>query len=215
MIMDRLDEWSTESPGDAASASGKPSASNEKSPAQTLKASNLLPFVLQSLVTLILLFLFIGAAFGPLSDPDQRSHKAFVEHVEAIGKQYARTGQPGLTYAAQALAKLLVMRHRDRLRGGTSGGWAALAQELSEKHNVPVETVKAALRLGMDGVTELGTPVPRRPQTIEPIHAAKRCRVCWPFAVKNSLNHRNPASYGFGRRKAFGPRRTESDVRAS
>ena len=71
-----------------------------------MTASNMLPFVLQSLVTLVLLFSLLGAAFAPLRDPIARTHKAFVEHVEAIGRQYARTGQAGLTHASQSLAKL-------------------------------------------------------------------------------------------------------------
>jgi hypothetical protein len=93
-----------------------------------------------------------------LRDPIKREHKAFVEHVEAIGRQYARTGQAGLTHAAHSLAKLLVMRHRERVRGGPSGGWASLARHLAETHALPEDDVKAALRLGIEGVTELGTP---------------------------------------------------------
>ena len=47
---------------------------------------------------------------------------------------------------------------RDRVRGGSSGGWLALSKHLAETHGLPEEDVKAALRLGIEGVTELGTP---------------------------------------------------------
>lgn len=155
-IMDRLDAWSTAAPGESGGGGGR--NQDKPSPAETLKSSNMLPFVLQALAMIVLLFIFVGAAFGPLRDPAKREHKAFVEHVEAIGRQYARTGQPGLTHAAQSLAKLLVMRHRDRVRGGPSGGWTALSRHLAEKHQLPESDVQAALRLGMDSVNELGAP---------------------------------------------------------
>jgi hypothetical protein len=157
-ILDRLDGWSTALGAGGAGGSGGGGGADPSDPARAMTASNMLPFVLQALVTLVLLFLLLGAAFAPLRDPIKQEHKAFVEHVEAIGRQYARTGHAGLTHAAQSLAKLVVMRHRDRVRGGSSGGWAALAKHMAETNQLPEEDVKAALRLGIEGITELGTP---------------------------------------------------------
>ena len=131
------------------------------SPARALKASNMLPFLLQALATLVLVFIAVGAAFGPLRDRVKREHKAFVEHVEAIGRQYARTGQAGLAHAATSLARLAVVRHRNKLRGG--GGWGAVAAELARKHDLPEEDVRAALRLGLEGSSELGEAAPGDP----------------------------------------------------
>lgn len=130
----------------------------DPSPAKSLRASNMLPFLLQGGLTLVALYLLLGAAFGPLRDPATREHKAFVEHVEAIGKHYAATGPLGLTHASRSLARLVVMRHRDRVRGGGLGGWSAVAQHLAQKLDLEEKDVRAALRLGMDGVSELGSP---------------------------------------------------------
>lgn len=152
---DRLDRWLAG--GGDGGGGGMP-----KSPVKPLAASNLLPLLIQGLVTLGLFYVFLGAAFGPLRDRETREHKAFVEHVEAIGRQYARCGKPGLTHAATSLARLVVMRNRERVRG--EGGWGAVAHELAEKHDLPEEDVRAALRLGIDGKSELGAPKPTDPE---------------------------------------------------
>lgn len=164
VFVDRLDQWAT-------SDSDSPFGGNDgdgASPGEALKASNMLPFVLQALVALGLLYIFLGAAFGPLRDVTPQTHKAFVEHVEAIGRQYHRTGKAGLTHSAVSLARYVVMRNRDRLRGGDAGGWAALAQELAEKHDLPPQDVRAALRLGIEGRSELGAPQADDPEPSSP-----------------------------------------------
>ena len=126
-------------------------------------ASNMLPFLVQSLVLLLLLLVALGAAFGPLRDQVVTQHKAFVEHVEALGQHYARSGRRGLTHSAHSLARLVVNQNRERVRAGTAGGWGALVRDLAEKHDLPEEDVRAALRLGVEGTTELGTPSPSDP----------------------------------------------------
>jgi hypothetical protein len=159
-ILDRLDAWSASpsSGGAGGSGSGEDGDDAPQSPAKTLEASNMLSFVVQGLLFLVLLFIFLGAAFGPLRDRVKTEHKAFVEHVEAIGRHYARTGEPGMNHAAVSLAKLVVMRNRDRVRGGPSGGWGAYAKHLAETHGLAEADVRAALRLGIEGKSELGTP---------------------------------------------------------
>lgn len=137
---------------------GEEEEEEDEGPAKPLQASNMLPFLAQGLVALVAFYLAIGAAFGPLRDRVTREHKSFVEHVEAIGRQYARTGLMGLTHSARSLARLVVMRQRDQLRGGTSGGWAGLASHLAQKHGLDEKDVRAALRLGIDGTSELGAP---------------------------------------------------------
>jgi hypothetical protein len=116
----------------------------------------------QGLVTLALLYILLGAAFGPLRDPVHTEHKAFVEHVEAIGRQYARCGLPGITHASSSLARLVVMRNRERIRGA-GAGWAQVARDLAQKHDLAEEHVRAALRLGIEGKSELGAPRPEDP----------------------------------------------------
>ena len=151
-LFDRLDGWMTkDAPGDNAGAG------------RAFAASNMLPFLVQTLLSLLLVMFAVGAAFGPLRDPVVRTHKAFVEHVEALGRHYARAGRRGLSHSAQALSKLVIARNRERVRSGTAGGWRALAQDLAEKHDLPEEDIVAALRLGTEGTTELGTPTPSDP----------------------------------------------------
>jgi hypothetical protein len=160
LILDRIDAHTLSS---ASSGSENEQDPEKPNPAKSLKQSNMLPFILQAMATLILLYVMIGAAFGRLRDPARVEHKAFIEHVEAIGRQYAKTGVMGLTHSARSLARLVVMRHRDQVRGGPSGGWAAVAQHLAEKHALEEKDVRAALRLGIDGTNELGTPGPEDP----------------------------------------------------
>jgi hypothetical protein len=159
LFLDRLDRWSVSSGGN-----GPPEEKKEppNTPAKALKASNMLAFIIQASVALIALYILLGAAFGPLRDPVQREHKSFVEHVEAIGRQYARTGVMGLTYASRQLARLVVMRQRDLVRGGSSG-WSAVSGHLAQKLSLEEKDVRAALRLGIDGVSELGQPGPEDP----------------------------------------------------
>lgn len=160
VLADRLDQWASAEQDMFGSG---PDDGEGTDPTRALKASNMMPFVLQILLVLALLYVHVGAAFGPLRDRELRSHKHFVEHAEAIGRQYAKTGQPGLTHASTALAKFLVHRYRDQLRGGEGGGWAGLAKHLAAKHEIPEPDVRAALRLGIEGINELGSPGPDDP----------------------------------------------------
>jgi hypothetical protein len=157
MLLDRLDQWTV-----SKSEGGDEKKPEPESPSKAMKASNMLPFILQGAVALIALYILLGAAFGPLRDPVTVEHKAFVEHVEAIGRQYMRTGVMGLTHAARQLARLVVVRQRDRVRGGNTG-WAAVSQHLAQKLDLEEKDVRAALRLGIDGTSELGTPAPDDP----------------------------------------------------
>lgn len=159
VFADRIDQWTTSESDNPFGGGG----GDDPNPAQALEASNLLPFILQAIASLALLYIALGAAFGPLRDPKESHHKAFVEHVEAIGRQYARLGKPGLTHSASSLARFVVLRYRDRVRGGEGGGWAALAKELADKHDLDEAHVKAALRLGIEGKSELGAPQPGDP----------------------------------------------------
>lgn len=113
--------------------------------------AKMLPLVIQGALFTLMLFLFMGAAFGPLRDPVRTEHKSFSEHIDALGRHYAATGQAGMAHAARALAKLLVMRHRHDLRGGKDAGWQLVARHLAEQHELDERDVGAALRLGLEG----------------------------------------------------------------
>lgn len=163
VFADRLDQWSMNESDNPFAPDG-----SAADPTKALKSSNMLPFVLQGLVMLALLYVFLGAAFGPLRDRETQTHKAFVEHVEAIGRQYAHTGKPGLTHSAVSLARFVVMRNRGKVRGGQAGGWSAVATELAEKHDLEEEDVRAALRLGIEGRSDLGAPRLEDPEPSSP-----------------------------------------------
>lgn len=127
--------------------------------ARSVAASRMLPFLVQGLLWVAVLFVFLGAAFGPLRDPVRVQHKAFVEHVEALGRQYVRLGADGQSHIARSLGKFLVMRHRVDVK--SNSGWLAVVRHLSEKHQLPEEDVRVALRLGLEGTNaaELGAAV--------------------------------------------------------
>lgn len=129
----------------------------QDSVARTIGEARLLPLIAHAGVWLVALFIAAGAAFGPLRDPARRQHKAFVEHVEAVGRHWSAAGPVGHRYAARILARRVVTQHRHAVRGG-AGGWAALAKHLATKHDLDERDVRAALRLGAEATTELGPP---------------------------------------------------------
>lgn len=134
------------------------SSEKPESIARSIGSAKLLPFVAQSGLWLVALFIFLGAAFGPLRDPATVEHKAFVEHVEAVGRHYASAGNKGLTHSARSLARLLVMRHRHEVRSGHDAGWVSVSKHLAETYELEEMDVRAALRLGIEGISELGAP---------------------------------------------------------
>lgn len=168
VFLDSFDRWSVTQEGDELNGGDGDSETEAPNHTEVMAASNLLPFLAQSFFGLALFLWAVGAAFGPLRDRKRSEHKAFVNHVEAMGRLYARTGQPGLTHAAQSLARLLVLRLRNQLRGGTRQGWSALAAELAAKHQVPEAHVRAVLRLGIEQKNELGAPGPQDPAPSSP-----------------------------------------------
>lgn len=131
---------------------GAGDASNGPQAGRVLQASKLLPFILQLFAALLLLFGWMGAAFGPPRDPETRHRRAFAEHVDAVGRWYANAGAPGRWHAARILSRWLHHVHRDRVRSG--GGWAGLAEELAESRGLEAANVKAALELDPESQPE-------------------------------------------------------------
>lgn len=129
-----------------------PSGDGAGAPPPAAPSGRLAPLFGHGLVWLIALLVFLGASFGPLRDPAVTEHKAFVEHVEAIGRHYASAGPAGHAHAARSLARWLVLRHAGEARGAQ--GWATVAAHLADRHDQPLERVEAALRLGLDTETE-------------------------------------------------------------
>lgn len=67
-------------------------AASNPSPAQSMLNADLLPFVLQLLLTWCLLALWKGWPFGPLRDPPEAGRLAFADHVRALGTRWFRVG---------------------------------------------------------------------------------------------------------------------------
>lgn len=116
------------------------------SPMDVLTRSELTPFVLHGLLLLLVIALWRGVHFGRPHDARIHSRRAFSEHVEALGLQYAKIREPhhALTvYSAWAL---------DRL-GGRSGH-ADLARHVAASTDLDVQTVRNILsraRAAADG----------------------------------------------------------------
>jgi hypothetical protein len=119
-----------------------------------LGESAMTPLLAQLLVLVVVWFVAIGAAFGTLRDPPRSAHKAFREHVAALGAHYARLGERGKRHAAGALARWVV--HRARLEVGSAGAQGAdatatrrqlVAAQLAEAHGLALVDVTDALAL--------------------------------------------------------------------
>ena len=104
--------WPIEQPGrvQLATLAGSPPPDN---PAGSVANLNLLPFVLQVLVLWLVVVWWRGLPFVPLRDPPQRDRRAFSEHLEALARQYARSGKAdGGAQAAGAYAAWVLERVR-------------------------------------------------------------------------------------------------------
>jgi len=130
-------------------------ADAQENVARSIGEARLLPLIGHAGVFVLALFLMLGAAFGPLRDPKVVRHKAFVEHVVAVGRHWAASGLDGRRYASRVLARRVVAQHRHR---GRQTSWAAIAKDLAEKHGLEEHDVRGALRLGLDVGTDLGPP---------------------------------------------------------
>jgi hypothetical protein len=130
-----------------------------------LGESAMTPLLAQLLVLVIVWFTAMGAAFGTLRDPPRRTHKAFREHVAALGAHYARLGERGKLHAATALARWVV--HRARLDAGSAGAQGSeatatrrqlVAAQLAEAHGLELTDVTDALALASPDAPLPATP---------------------------------------------------------
>lgn len=103
-------------------------------PFEAVRNSNMLPFLLQLLAFMLLLFLLRGAAFATLRDPPARSRRAFADHVDALGMQYAKARAS--RFALGLYAGFVFERIRERVQTGpasSGGGLHAMAQAIAMK----------------------------------------------------------------------------------
>jgi hypothetical protein len=88
-------------------------------PLASLSRAGLLPLVAQLLLLVLALFIHRGRAFGLRRDPPERARRAFVEHVRAVGVQYAKANALNHAITSQvayALERLRRRRHSDEIR---------------------------------------------------------------------------------------------------
>jgi hypothetical protein len=114
-----------------------------ETPAASIRASGLLPFLLQ-LGAVVLLFLFCqGVRFGTPRDPEIRRRRAFADHVRALGAVYAKAQAARhalATYSAYAFERL-----RDRLQLRGRRGFHLMAESLAARTGRPLSEVARVL----------------------------------------------------------------------
>jgi hypothetical protein len=135
-------------------------------PAASLARSNLLPFVLQLLGLAALFYLFRGVAFGRLREPPPPARRSFVEHVEAVGQQYARARAARHVLASYGHWVIERLRERVALPGGS--GLIALADAVAVRTGKPAGEV---MRLLMEAREVPAVAAPSSPEDVA-VHLA-------------------------------------------
>jgi hypothetical protein len=117
-------------------------SSGSDNPLQSLWNAQLLPFLLQLLLTMAVASLWLGWPFAPLKDPEEGERQHFSDHVSALGHRYQRLrARPWViaAYARWALLRFGQSGLQARAeRGGRSAkeaeAWAERARNLAEGH---------------------------------------------------------------------------------
>lgn len=113
-----------EDPADVSVQLALTAAGGSDNPIETLWNAQLLPFLLQLLLTMGLAALALGWPFAPLRDPEAADQEHFVDHITALGARYRRLGAVDFVtaaYARWALGRYGVAGLTSRLqRGGLS-----------------------------------------------------------------------------------------------
>ncbi|HEX2569379.1 MAG TPA: DUF4350 domain-containing protein [Polyangia bacterium] len=110
-----------------------------RTPAESIRRGRLAPLLLQLGVLLVLFFVHRGAAFGLLRDPPARSRRRFIEHVQALGQQYARAR--AARHVAALYAGYTLDRLRERIPLGGRGGTIALSEAVATRLDRPLREI--------------------------------------------------------------------------
>jgi hypothetical protein len=86
-----------------------------------------------------LFFLYRGAAFGRLREPPPPRRRSFIEHVEALGEQYARA-RAG-RHVLASYGQWVIERLRERVSLPAGSGFIALADALAVRTGKPAGEV--------------------------------------------------------------------------
>lgn len=98
-----------------------------ETPAETISRVHLTAAVVQLLLLVLALYAWRGARFGRGRDPVPLSRRAFVQHAEAMGRQYEKAR--AATFAAGLFSAWVLERLRNRFSSAASAGLLGLAQE--------------------------------------------------------------------------------------
>jgi hypothetical protein len=98
-------------------------------PVASVARSQLAPFLAQLTALALVFFLFRGAAFGRLREPPPPLRRSFVEHVEALGEQYARAR--AARHVLASYGHWVIERLRERVALPAGSGLIALADAVA------------------------------------------------------------------------------------
>jgi hypothetical protein len=130
-------------------------------PVASVARSQLLPFMIQLLGLAALFFLFRGVAFGRLREPPPPARRSFVEHVVAVGEQYARAR--AARHVLASYGHWVIERLRERVALPAGSGLIALADSVAVRTGKPAGEV---MRLLMEA-REI--PAPAAPGSAEDV----------------------------------------------
>jgi hypothetical protein len=112
-------------------------------PVESVQRGRLGPALLQLMVLALVFFGYKGARFGRPVATEQSGRRAFVEHVQAVGLQYARAMAE--RHALALLGQYVVERLRERLGQAQRRGLSGLAEAVASRTGRPVGEVMRLL----------------------------------------------------------------------
>jgi hypothetical protein len=98
-------------------------------PVASVARGRLAPFLVQLMALAAIFYLFRGVAFGRLREPPPVQRRSFVEHVEALGQQYARAR--AARHVLSSYGHWVIERLRERVALPAGSGLIPLADAVA------------------------------------------------------------------------------------
>jgi hypothetical protein len=112
-------------------------------PVASVTRGRLAPFLVQLMALAAIFYLFRGVAFGRLREPPPVQRRSFVEHVEALGQQYARAR--AARHVLASYGQWVIERLRERVALPAGSGLIALADAVAVRTGKPAGEVMRLL----------------------------------------------------------------------